>query len=44
MACGKVEKLLASIYVEYMEFTRKNGKMVELTVKKSIIGQMIQQD
>lgn len=38
-ACGKVEKLLASIYSEYSDFTRKQGRMIELSVKRINIGQ-----
>jgi len=38
-ACSKVERLLTSIYSDYMEFTRKQGKPVDLTVKKINIGQ-----
>lgn len=39
MACEKVEKLLTGIYSEYFEFTRKQGRATELTVKKILIGQ-----
>jgi hypothetical protein len=38
-ACSRVERLLSSIYSEYTEFSRKQGRMVELLVRKVNIGQ-----
>jgi hypothetical protein len=38
-ACLKVEKLLSSIYLEYGEFTRRQGRWIELEIKKVSLGQ-----
>lgn len=34
-ACQNVEKLLQNVYFEYEEYTRKQGKEVNLEIKKS---------
>ena len=34
IACGKVEKLLENVYVEYYEYTKKQGKSIQLKAKK----------
>lgn len=38
-ACSRVERLLSSIYAEYAEFTRKQGRTVDLSVRRINIGQ-----
>ena len=39
-ACLRVEQLLASIYKEYAEFTRRIGGASQLTVRKVLVGSM----
>jgi hypothetical protein len=38
-ACTRVEKLLTSIYAEYLEFSRRQGKSTQLSIKRINIGQ-----
>ena len=40
-ACQRVEKLLTSIYLEYAEFTKRQGKAVDLSIKKIVLGQSV---
>ena len=37
-ACQRVEKLLASIYQDYADFTRRQGRTRELCIKKVVLG------
>ena len=34
-ACESVEKLLENIYSEYLDFTRRQGRSITLSIKKS---------
>jgi hypothetical protein len=39
LACQRVEKLLGSIYQDYADFTRRQGRPLELTIKRIVLGQ-----